>query len=264
MEHLPKTHHIVALPQSPRVTVKIERNTREIYWTDYLHVDVQRHLNGIQGQQERMRVKCSTRFSLCKDIRSKTMVIPRTWIREKWSSFSEDNPQREWDKMAETMMLTFAESGHPVFRATSPLSRGVLKSKGGGKLSIHFCADLETIQTVVRTITSVNQLSLYGAVTEMCEEYESCHERTGGPVVMGQSSSSLVLSVIKTEVPLDCDGESKTIFRNISCIVVIGLTTIVRKARQKEEETRKDTNIVLIRQEQSCTSELFKDIQDAI
>ena len=39
----------------------------------------------------------------------------------------------------------------------------------------------------------------------MCEEYESLHERTGRPVVMGQSSSSLVLSVIKTEVPLDCD-----------------------------------------------------------
>ena len=39
----------------------------------------------------------------------------------------------------------------------------------------------------------------------MCEEYESLHERTGRPVVGGQSSSSLVLSVIKTEVPLDCD-----------------------------------------------------------
>ena len=39
----------------------------------------------------------------------------------------------------------------------------------------------------------------------MCEEYESLHERTGRPVVMEQSSSSLVLSVINTEVPLDCD-----------------------------------------------------------
>ena len=55
-------------------------------------------------------------------------------------------------------MLTFAESGHPVFRSTSPLSRGVLRSKGGGKLSIHHCADPGTITTVFRTITSVNQL----------------------------------------------------------------------------------------------------------
>ena len=102
-------------------------------------------------------------------------------------------------------MVTLAESGHPVFRATSPLSRGVLKSKGGGQLSIHYCADLETIQTVFRTITSVNQLSLYGAVAEMCEEYESYHDRTGGPVVRGQSSSSFVPSVIKTNMPLNDD-----------------------------------------------------------
>ena len=44
VEYLPRIHHIAALPQSPRVTVKIECNTRKIYWTDYLHVDVQRHL----------------------------------------------------------------------------------------------------------------------------------------------------------------------------------------------------------------------------
>ena len=56
-----------------------------------------------------------------------------------------------------------------------------------------------------RIIVSVNQLSLYGADAEMCEEYETFHDRTGQPVVWGQSSSSLMPSVIKTEVPLDCD-----------------------------------------------------------
>ena len=71
--------------------------------------------------------------------------------------------------MAEKMVVTLAESGHPVFRATSPLSRGQLKSKGGGKLSIHYCADQDTITTMFRTNTSVNQLSLYGGVAEMCE-----------------------------------------------------------------------------------------------
>ena len=106
------------------------------------------------------------------------------------------------------MMIKFSESGHPVFRATSPLSRGTLKSKGGGKLSIHFCADGETIETVFAHIISVNQLSLYGAVTEKCEEYESFHDRTVKPVVGGQSSSSFVPSVIKTEVLLDCDDRA--------------------------------------------------------
>ena len=116
---------------------------------------------GIERQQERMRVKCSTRFSTCKKIWSRTKVISRSWFREKVLFYqSEDSPQGEWDKMAEKMMVTLAESGHPVFRATSPFSRGQLKSKGGGKLSTHYCADQDTITTVFRTSTSVNQLSL--------------------------------------------------------------------------------------------------------
>ena len=60
----------------------------------------------------------------------------RVGSEKKWYSICKDSPQGEWDKIAEKMMLTFAESGHPVFRATSPLSRGVLNSKGGGKFSI--------------------------------------------------------------------------------------------------------------------------------
>ena len=77
-------------------------------------------------------------------------------------------------------MIKFRESGHPVFRATSPLSRGTLKSKGGGKLSFHFCADGDTIEAVFRTL-SVDQLSIYGAVSDLCEEYSTCQTRTGRP-----------------------------------------------------------------------------------
>ena len=105
-------------------------------------------------------------------------------------------------------MLKFGESGHPVFRSASPLSRGQLKSKGDGNLSIHFCANQDTITTVFRTITSVNQLSLYGAVAEVCEEYESFHDRTGKPVVGGQSSSSFLPCVIKTNAPLNNDDHA--------------------------------------------------------
>ena len=48
---------------------------------------------------------------------------------KKWYP-SENSPQGEWDHIAEDMLLRFAESGHPIFRATTPLSRGQLKSKG--------------------------------------------------------------------------------------------------------------------------------------
>ena len=122
---------------------------------------------------------------------------------KKWYSMKEDSPQGIWDKLAEKMLIEFAESGCPIFRATTPLSRGQLKSKGHGKLSIHFAAVQETIE---RIIVSANQLSLYGAVAEMCEEYETLHDRSGRPdVVMGQS---IVLSAIKTEVSLENDDQA--------------------------------------------------------
>ena len=83
---------------------------------------------------------------------------------------------------------------------------GQLKSKRRGKLSIHYAADQETFETIFRIIVSANQLSHYGAIAEICEEYESLHDRSGRPdMVMGQSSSSLVLSAIKTDVPLESD-----------------------------------------------------------
>ena len=88
---------------------------------------------------------------------------------KKWYSIEEKSPQGIWDHIAEKMLVEFAESGCPIFRATTPLSRGQLKSKGHGKLSIHYCADQETIETIVRIIVSANQLSLYGAVANMCE-----------------------------------------------------------------------------------------------
>ena len=65
-------------------------------------------------------------------------------------------------------------------------------------LSIHFAATQETIEAIFRIIVSANQRSLYGAVADMCEEYESFHQRSGQPdVLMGES---IVLSEIKTEV----------------------------------------------------------------
>ena len=124
---------------------------------------------------------------------------------KKWYFSSEDSQQGIWDKFADRMWLEFAESGCPIFRATTPLSRGHLKSKGHGKLSIHYAADQETIETIFRTIVSANQVSLYGAVAEMCEEYETFHDRSARPDVLGQS---IVLSAIKAEVPLQNENPS--------------------------------------------------------
>ena len=39
---------------------------------------------------------------------------------KKWYSMKEDSPQGIWDNMAEKMLIEFAESGCPIFRATTP------------------------------------------------------------------------------------------------------------------------------------------------
>ena len=118
---------------------------------------------------------------------------------KKWYSV-ENSPQGAWDHIAEEMLLEFAESGHPTFRATTPLSRSILKSEGHGKLSIHFTADYSTIETIFRIKISVNQLSIYGAVAALCEEFENHQDGSGEPeILMGQS---IVLGEIKAEIHL--------------------------------------------------------------
>ena len=76
----------------------------------------------------------------------------------------------------------------------------ILLSVQHRKLSIHFAADYPSIDTVFRIIISANQLSIYGAVAALCEEFESHQDGSGEPeILMGQS---IVLGEVKAEAPL--------------------------------------------------------------
>ena len=66
-------------------------------------------------------------------------------------------------------MLNFEENSHPIFRATRSLESGELRSKAKGKKSIHFNGSEETIELILRTIISVNQHSIHGAVADLCK-----------------------------------------------------------------------------------------------
>ena len=61
------------------------------------------------------------------------------------------------------------------------------------------CTDSEKHQRISKPAQSLR------SIAEICEEYESPHERKGRLVVMGQS---IVLSAIKTEVLLESDDPS--------------------------------------------------------
>ena len=66
-------------------------------------------------------------------------------------------------------------------------------------MSIHFSADPDTVDTIYRIILSVNQLSIYGAVAAICDEYEGHPDSTGEPVIL--EGQSIVLGEIKAEAP---------------------------------------------------------------
>ena len=88
----------------------------------------------------------------------------------------------EWDKTAELMMPYLdSESCHPIFRATCALGGGELRSKGKGKKSFHSNDGEETIELILRTIVSVNHISIYRAVADLCKELSDDSEVAGKP-----------------------------------------------------------------------------------
>ena len=74
-----------------------------------------------------------------------------------------------YNTTAEHMMNKFAVSGHPVFRCSSSMSRGVLKKQRRQRTSRHFNTDPSTAQLLLETIVAVNQDSIYGAVAKWCK-----------------------------------------------------------------------------------------------
>ena len=102
---------------------------------------------------------------------------------KEWCGTYSDKLDGKWDEMAEQMMLNFSEAAHPIFPATSALERGELKSKGGGKKTIHFNGSEENIELILRTIISANQLTIYEAAADLCRELPKHSRASGKPDV---------------------------------------------------------------------------------
>ena len=62
------------------------------------------------------------------------------------------------------------DTGHPVFKSISALSRGLLKKKNG-RDATHFRGCFEHRALIPNYIHSVNQIIFYGAVTNWCEQF---------------------------------------------------------------------------------------------
>ena len=140
------------LQLSQKITVEIRWDTWEFFQEGISSCRCSTTSHGIKRQWKRMRIECPARLSLfARRFGAWQCSFLGPGSQKTWYSISADSPQGEWDRIAEKMMLEFGESRHPVFRATSPLSRGILKCKGRGKLSLHFAADEFTIETFSHT-----------------------------------------------------------------------------------------------------------------
>ena len=76
-------------------------------------------------------------------------------------------------------------------------------------MSTHFSAEPDTIDTIYRIILSANQLSIYGAVAAVCEEFVGQPDNTGEPVIL--EGQSIVLGEVKAEVPAQEEPEDSNI-----------------------------------------------------
>ena len=64
------------------------------------------------------------------------------------------------------------EVGHPVFGASSAFERGKIDSKEHGKKSTRFEDNEGNIEMLLRTVISVNQLSIYDALADWRKSWD--------------------------------------------------------------------------------------------
>ena len=79
------------------------------------------------------------------------------------------------------MTIEFSKTAHPIFRASSALERGELRSRGGGKKTFHFNGSEQNVELILRTVISANQLGILGAVADMCREVSKDNMASGTP-----------------------------------------------------------------------------------
>ena len=80
--------------------------------------------------------------------------------------------------------------------------RGELRSKGGSKKSFHFNGSDENIELLLRTVISANQLSVYGAVANLCTEISEGFRASAKPEAPDHME--------KMEIPTDLSNAETT------------------------------------------------------
>ena len=164
---------------SLKILQEIQQDLCRVHGPDHLHVNVQRHRldkkEEIVRFASRMQKKSGiTRRDSCKD-------TGRFWVLDRKRSGMKDLLTLPKDNGTRQPMRWYSGSkkqGTLYLKSTSALSRGILKRKKGFE-TIHFNGDSWNTEPLFRTIHSVNQLSLCGAVASWCEQFGFTEEEKG-------------------------------------------------------------------------------------
>ena len=171
VEDFPKAHCTAASSGSPQSDGgRAQHHAAGFQESHHLHVDVQRYQ--LEPKRQWSWMQMTTRHVLpntpkvvLKDIGHSLDVEKKGGVLHSLTSRMDygAEPQKKW-----WIHLWQFGIRYSVERAF--LSRGPLKSNGGGKTSIHFIAEPDTAELLLRSVVSVYQFSFYGAVADWCEE----------------------------------------------------------------------------------------------
>ena len=198
VEYFLSIHHIAALSQSSRVLVKNEQKPWRIYRTDHLHVDVQRHLMGSQDNEQECKLSANLVFYF-----EARRFPPGSWIRKGVAFYSWQQPQGECDRVEELMMVTQADTQSSDPRVQSP--KECWRAKVEENYQYTAALVRKRLKLFFRTITSVNQLSIYRGVSDLCEECKACHVWMAIYVMVGQSDPLFVPTSSLMKTPYTSD-----------------------------------------------------------
>ena len=119
---------------------------------------------------------------------------------KKWYGTLLCAPEGKWDSTATQMVERWKNTSLPVFKNISALSSGILKKKNG-RDTTHFNAHDSNTELLFRISHSVNQLSIYGAVSTWCQQFGLTEEEKEQERPLGKKESVTkgVLSSVKSQ-----------------------------------------------------------------
>ena len=82
-----------------------------------------------------------------------------------------------------------------------------MRSKGGGRTTTHFTESDDDVQLLLKMVISVNQLSLYGALSDLIEELPDDQTAPGKPVALDQVEQEILIQPPLAAVRANDDGQ---------------------------------------------------------